>query len=84
MSNKEKIEKLKEQIKQLEKLEKNPIIRTTLYLHSDKESNRDTGQELGLEGMALENFTYALYEVKVEIDLNTATGQYTIVSVKEE
>lgn len=54
-------------------------IRIVGYLHSSKESMRGLGQEEGLSGKALDEFTYALYEVKVPMLVDTETGEYEII-----
>lgn len=41
---------------------------------------REKGEELGLEGEALENFKYCGYEVELELEVDTETGEYTILS----
>ena len=47
--------------------------RTTMYLHSDKESNWDKGKDIGLSEDAIgQNFKYCLYEIEVVIE--TVTG----------
>ncbi len=51
------------------------------YLHSDKETNRDIGQEAGLTEEALKEFRYALYEVEFELEVDTETGDYKILTV---
>ena len=58
-------------------------IKKTVYLHGSKEEMFDLGEELGLEGDALSNFGYALYEVGLELEIDTGTGDYTIVNVTE-
>lgn len=55
-------------------------IRKKLYLHSNKAGNYETGIELGLTGEALRNFGYALYEVGLDCDIDTETGDVVIVS----
>jgi hypothetical protein len=57
-------------------------IKTTLYVHSSKESMWEKGEELGLSDVALRNFCYALYEVSIPVIIDTETGNYEIV--KEE
>ena len=52
----------------------------TIYLHSSKEQNLDLGEDLGLEGDALKNFMYALYEVEAIVDV-AADGSVTIDKV---
>ena len=56
-------------------------IRTTVYLHSDKETMHEMGVKLGLEGEALNHFRYAGYEVALGMDVDTATGNAVIVAV---
>lgn len=56
-------------------------VRTKYYLHSDKDTNYEIGEKLGLKDRALDNFLYAFYEVCFEIEVDTDTGQYTILSV---
>lgn len=58
-------------------------IKTKMYLHGDKESARETGKELKLKGEALKNFLYALYEVEFLLEVDTKTGEYKILKVKE-
>ncbi len=59
-------------------------MRADIYLHGSKESNYETGQELGLKGKALEYFCYACYEVKVTVEVNEKTGAATIVAVDDK
>lgn len=54
---------------------------TKIYLHGDKEDNHENGKKLGLQGKALEEFLYACYEVELELEVDTETGGYTIISV---
>lgn len=57
--------------------------RVKCYLHGDKDTNWEIGEENGLSEEAIrENFRLAFYEVTVEIDLNE-DGTYKIVSFKE-
>lgn len=57
---------------------------TTVFLHRDKESNWETGEELGLsEDVIRDKFAYALYEVAVEIEVDTETGDYKILRIQE-
>lgn len=58
-------------------------IKTTMYLHSDKESNWEIGEELGLSEEAIsKNFRGCLYELCVEIEVYE-DGTYKILSCKE-
>jgi hypothetical protein len=52
-----------------------------MYLHGDKESNYEEGIKIGLSPKVLEKFSYALYEVKLGVEVDTETGETTIVSV---
>jgi hypothetical protein len=56
-------------------------MRTTLYLSSFKDVNYDKGESLGLVGKALDNFSYALYEVGFEVEVNECTGDVAILTV---
>lgn len=55
----------------------------TVYVHSDKESNYDTGQRLGLTGEALDMFLFACCEVKLTLDVDPDTGLATITHVDD-
>lgn len=45
--------------------------KTVIYLHGDKETNWEKGQELGLSDEAIsENFRYACYEVGIIVEVN--------------
>lgn len=52
--------------------------RCTIFLHSDKESNYETGEELGLEGEALALFMYTAYEVKLEYEVDAKGGTHLL------
>jgi len=54
-----------------------------MYLHSSKDSNWDTARELGLSKKAEAEFMYALYEVELDVELDTETGKTKILSAKE-
>lgn len=56
-------------------------IKTTIYLHADKESNYEQGEELGLTGEALNYFMYACYEVGIDVEVDKETGETIIVGV---
>lgn len=55
----------------------------TVFVHSDKETMYEKGEEIGLDGPALREFTYALYEVKIDIEVDTKTGKTVIVAVDD-
>lgn len=55
-------------------------MRTTMYLHSSKESNMSLGEELGLSEQVIENFKYALCEVALEVEIDETTGDTKILS----
>jgi hypothetical protein len=42
----------------------------TYYLHSEKETNWDIAESLGLGQAASENFSYACYEVELDIEVS--------------
>ena len=50
------------------------------YLHGNKEYGSLLGEEIGLEGSALEEFAYLHYEVELTIEVNK-DGSYTIIAV---
>jgi hypothetical protein len=52
-----------------------------MYLARSKDTNWELAQELGLSETASENFAYALYEVKLGVELGTETGDTKIVAV---
>jgi hypothetical protein len=43
----------------------------------------DKADELGLSDKAAEEFCYALYEVGFDLEVDTDTGKYTILAIKE-
>lgn len=59
------------------------IIKTKVYLHSDKDSMRYFGKQIGLSEKAMGEFIYALYEVEFNLEVDSKTGSYKITSVKE-
>lgn len=55
--------------------------KTSIYLHSDKDSNWETGQELGLSDEAIsEQFKYAVSELEVHLDV-FENGEYDVVAI---
>lgn len=59
-------------------------IPVTLYLHSYKDSNWAAGKKAGIPaGKALENFCYALCEVKFDLLVDRDTGLYEIIKVDD-
>ncbi len=58
-------------------------LKTTIYLHSNKESMYDKGYELGLSEKAIEmNFRGCLYELAVDIEVYE-DGKYKILGCHE-
>ena len=56
----------------------------TMYLHGDKGSNMEIAEEqLDLEGAALDKFKYALYEVKLQVEVDIKTGETKILSAEQ-
>jgi len=49
-------------------------------LHSSKDSNYYEGEEIGLKGEALHNFSYALYEVMFDVEVDMKTGDTIILT----
>jgi hypothetical protein len=44
---------------------------TTIYLHSDKESNWELGEELGLSNDAIsDEFRSCCYEIEIEVEVH--------------
>jgi hypothetical protein len=56
------------------------MMKVNHYLHSDKETNYELGQEIGLSEDALRNFKYCLYEVEFELEVDE-NGEYEILKV---
>lgn len=52
-----------------------------MYLHSDKDSNYERGESLGLKDEALHTFAYALGEVGFDVEVDMETGETTILEV---
>ena len=66
------------------KLEKHTApIKRTLYLHRDKDSNYDLGDELRLNDEAMEVFAYAGYEVGLDCRIHTETGKVFATGIKK-
>lgn len=57
------------------------MLKTKIYLHSSKESNYKLGKSLGLRGLALNRFTYALYQVEFDVIVDEKTGEVEIDKV---
>ena len=57
-------------------------MKVTRHLHSDKESNYDTAEGLGLSEEAQKEFAYALYEVEFDLEVNE-DGTYKILKVTD-
>lgn len=58
-----------------------PKVVTKMFLHGSKDDNYERGRGLGLEGSALDEFAYALYEVEFGVEVDTETGRSRILSV---
>ena len=58
-------------------------MRTTVYLHSMKETMLEKGEVLGLDGAALDLFMYACAEVKLTLDVDVWSGDSRIVAVDD-
>jgi hypothetical protein len=55
----------------------------TAYLHSSKETMSNKGFEAGLPVEVLGRFAYALYEVKLLLDVNEQDGMAEILKVED-
>ena len=55
-------------------------MKITCYVHSTKESMWEKGEQIGLQGEALDLFKYALCEVEFVLDVKK-DGTYEILSV---
>lgn len=51
------------------------------YLHSDKESNYQYAEELGLDEEASDNFKYFAYEVELEVEVDRETGDAVVLTL---
>jgi len=51
------------------------------YLHSDKSSNREKAEELGLSEKASDDFVYSLYEVEFNMEVDVETGETWIIGI---
>lgn len=58
-------------------------MRVDAYLHSSKDSMYAAGLEAGLDEEAASNFRYALYEVKITLEVDN-DGSSTIVAVNNK
>ncbi|MCB7128626.1 MAG: hypothetical protein J3T61_03705 [Candidatus Brocadiales bacterium] len=52
-----------------------------IYLHSDKGTNREIGEKVGLVGEALEYFLYAGYEHEMLYEVDQRTGAAKLIGV---
>lgn len=53
-----------------------------MYLHQDKESNWDLGEELGMdENTIRDSFAYTLSEVELDVEVDLETGETEIKAV---
>ncbi len=52
-----------------------------VYLHADRENMWNIGEKLKLKGDVLKMFSFAACEVKIKLEVNTETGEATIVEV---
>lgn len=57
-------------------------IKRTLYLHRDKDSNYDLGDELHLSDTAMETFAYAGFEVGLDCRIHPETGKVFATGIK--
>ncbi len=57
------------------------MIPVKVFLHAEKESMWELGEELGLTGEALGRFRYTCYEVELDLEVDEKTGESAIVAV---
>ena len=56
----------------------------TMYLSSDKETNWETAQEIGLsEDAYFNHFKNALYEDECDVEVNNETGESKLIAARE-
>lgn len=51
------------------------------YFHSSKDENSEIAADLDMDLVAYEKFLYANYEVRLDMEVNTDTGEARIVGV---
>lgn len=51
------------------------MVKTIIYLHSDKDRNYDLAREIGLSEDTIRTFAYTCYEVRVTVEVNPETGE---------
>ena len=56
-------------------------MKAKMYLHGCKEDNYCLAEEVGLPEEIHKEFSYALYEVEFDVDINESTGDCTILKV---
>ena len=57
------------------------MITAKMYLNRSKDSNWETGRELGLSEEAMKKFVYALYEVELDVLIDEVNGAVSILKV---
>jgi hypothetical protein len=86
MTKAEEIAELKARIEELEKPEPSQVWPkiVTMYTHSEKERNWDTGEEIGLSELAIGNLLkWVIGEVEFELEVQE-DGDYKILRVADE
>lgn len=58
-------------------------IKKTIHLYSDRGTMYSYGQDVELSEKALENFSYALYDVTFDVEIERATGLYKILEIRD-
>ena len=58
-------------------------LKVAIYLHTDKSSQWEIGESIGLKREALRMFCHACNEVKVDLEVNEETGETKIVAVDD-
>ena len=57
------------------------IVEKKLFLHGSRDYHFEEGEEMGMSGEALSNYSRALYEVTFNCKVNTKTGDIEVLSV---
>lgn len=53
----------------------------TIYLHADKDSMWEAGEDMGFTGEVLRMFSFTCCEVELEVEVDEKTGSSRIIKV---
>lgn len=66
-------------------VERTEPIQTTIWLHSERDSNRELGEQIGLQDeAALRNFERACYEIGLTVEVNPDTGETWLIGIEDD